>query len=173
MRIEEVARRAGVSKATIYRWWPSKELLALDAVATDSEYSLPSTGSDTGSLRGDLLERMEALSGMSSKRPLGPVVAGLVAQAQSDPGFATVYFERYFAPRREIGRRIFRRAIQRGEIPADTDVDVALDLLYGALAHRKQHRHAPLDDDFVRKAIDVVIGGLQRPRAGSSEPAPR
>jgi AcrR family transcriptional regulator len=163
MSMDEVAARAGVSKATIYRWWPSKEVLALDALAAEWEASVPAERWDTGSLRGDLVPRMRAWLGMLGERPLGRVTAGLVARAQSDPEFAKLYLERFFNPRRDAGRRVFLRAIERGDIPPDADVDLALDLLYGASSHRRMHGHAPVDDRFVHDAIEAVIAGLQHP----------
>jgi hypothetical protein len=63
-------------------------------------------------------------------------------------------------PRRDQARPIFARAIERGEIPADGRVDVALDLLYGALYHRLLQGHAPLNDGFVRDVVDLVVAGL-------------
>jgi hypothetical protein len=65
-------------------------------------------------------------------------------------------------PRRQQAREIFRRAIGRGEIPADTKVEVALDLLYGPLYHRLLHGHAPLNDRFVREVVDMVLDGVRR-----------
>jgi AcrR family transcriptional regulator len=168
MSMDEVASRAGVSKTTIYRWWPSKEVLALDALAAEWEASVPAERWDTGSLRGDLVLRMRAWLGMLGERPLGRVIAGLVARAQSDPEFAKLYLERFFNPRREAGRRVFLRAIERGDIAPDADVDLALDLLYGASSHRRMHGHAPVDERFVHDAIEAVIGGLERPGSARS-----
>jgi hypothetical protein len=74
--------------------------------------------------------------------------------------FAAEYRERFVEPRRQQAREIFRRAIERGEIPADTKVEVALDLLYGPLYHRLLHGHAPLNDRFVRDVVDTVLDGI-------------
>ena len=68
-------------------------------------------------------------------------------------------------PRREQGRAIFRRAIERGEIPANTKIEVALDLLYGPMYHRLLHGHAPLNDRFVRDVADTVLDGIRPGRA--------
>ena len=76
--------------------------------------------------------------------------------------FAAEYRQRFVEPRREQARDIFRRAIERGEIPADTKVEVALDLLYGPLYHRLLHGHAPLNDRFVREVVDMVLDGVRR-----------
>jgi len=139
--MDAVAERAGVSKATIYRWWPTKETLALDALYTEWAAARPHPR-DTGSLRGDLLSMLRPWARLAGSRPYGRVVAALLTEAQTDPVFAAEYRQRFVEPRREQAREIFRRAIERGEIPADTEVEVALDLLYGPLYHRLLHGHA-------------------------------
>ena len=159
--MDAVAERAGVSKATIYRWWPTKETLALDALYTEWAAARPHPR-DTGSLRGDLLSLLRPWARLAGSRPYGRVVAALLTEAQTDPAFATEYRERFVEPRRQQAREIFRRAIERGEIPADTKVEVALDLLYGPLYHRLLHGHAPLNDRFVREVIDMVLDGVRR-----------
>ena len=159
--MDAVAERAGVSKATIYRWWPTKETLALDALYTEWASARPHPR-DTGSLRGDLLSLLRPWARLAGSRPYGRVVAALLTEAQTDPVFAAEYRERFVEPRRQQAREIFRRAIERGEIPPDTKVEVALDLLYGPMYHRLLHGHAPLNDRFVREVIDMVLDGVRR-----------
>jgi AcrR family transcriptional regulator len=163
--MDAVAERAGVSKATIYRWWPTKETLALDALYTEWATASPHAR-DTGSLRGDLLAMLRPWGRLAGSRPYGRVVAALLTEAQTDPVFAAEYRQRFVEPRREQGREILRRAIERGEIPAGTKVEVALDLLYGSMYHRLLHGHAPLSDRFVRDVVDMVLDGI---RLGGSD----
>jgi AcrR family transcriptional regulator len=158
--MDAVAQRAGVSKATIYRWWPTKEALALDVLYTEWATPVPAPR-DTGSLRGDLLSLLRPWARLASSRPYGRVVAALITEAQTDPVFAEEYRHRVLAPRRDQARTVFRRAVERGEIPADTKVDVALDLLYGPLYHRLLHGHAALNDRFVREVVDMALHGIQ------------
>src|SRR5665647_953685 len=158
MSMDDVAKRAGVSKATIYRWWASKELLALDALATEWALPTASPDLDTGSLRGDLLARFH-------------------------PWLAQLYREHFVAPRRDETRMLLLRAIHRSEIGADTNIEVTLDLLYGPIYHRLLHRHGPLNDQFAAQVIDAVIaaiscGGLatgspSTSRAATKRPAAR
>jgi AcrR family transcriptional regulator len=157
--MDAVAQQAGVSKATIYRWWPTKETLALDALYTEWAGARPSPR-DTGSLRGDLLSLLRPWARLASSRPYGRVIAALITEAQTDPVFAAEYRERFVEPRRDQARAIFRRAIERGEIPADTKIEVALDILYGPFYHRLLHGHAPLNERFVRDVIDTALGGI-------------
>jgi hypothetical protein len=90
-------------------------------------------------------------------------VAALITEARTDPQFAEQYRARFVEPRREPARALFRRAIERGEIPPDTDVELALDLLYGPIYHRLLHGHAPLSDRFVEAVVDPALAGLAAP----------
>jgi AcrR family transcriptional regulator len=157
--MDAVAERAGVSKATIYRWWPTKETLALDALHHEWAAAVP-RARETGSLRGDLLSLLRPWVGLVRKRPYGRVIAALITEAQTDPAFAEQYRTRFVEPRRAQARPVLLRAIERGELPATTDVEVALDLLYGPLYHRLLHGHAPLDERFLRSLVDTVLAGL-------------
>ena len=163
--MDAVAEQAGVSKATIYRWWPTKETLALDALYHEWAAARPAAR-ETGSLRGDLLSLLRPWVRLVGKRPYGRVIAALVAEAQSDPAFAEQYRERFVEPRRDQARPILQRAIERGELPATTDVELALDLLYGPLYHRLLHGHAPLNERFLRDVVDTVLAGLRATARG-------
>ena len=158
--MDTVAERAGVSKATIYRWWPTKETLALDALYTEWAPAHPAPR-DTGSLRGDLLALLRPWARLVSNGPYARVLGALITQAQTDPAFAADYRQRLIEPRRDQARAVFQRAIQRGEIPANTKIEVALDLLYGPLYHRLLHGHAPLTDRFTQDVVDMALAGIQ------------
>jgi AcrR family transcriptional regulator len=157
--MDAVAERAGVSKATIYRWWPAKETLALDALYHQWEAVRPHPR-QTGSLRGDLLSLVRPWVRVISQRPYARVVAALLTKAQTDPVFAEQFREHVIQPRRDHARAIFQRAIERGEITADTNLEVATDLLYGPFYLRLLQGHGPLDDRFTRDVLDLLIAGL-------------
>jgi AcrR family transcriptional regulator len=160
MSMDDVAERAGVSKATIYRWWASKELLALDALSTEWATPTSTKQRDTGSLRGDLLAQLRPWVRQLNERPFGRVIAGLIAEAQTDPGFAKLYREHFIQPRRDATRPLLLRAIARGEIGPDTDLELSLDLFYGPIYHRLLHGHAPLNDRFTQQVVDAVIKAI-------------
>jgi AcrR family transcriptional regulator len=157
--MDAVAERAGVSKATIYRWWPTKETLALDALYHEWDTGAGAPA-DTGSLRSDLLALLRPWIRQLRTRPYGRVLAALITEARTDPEFAKEYTAHFVELRRDPARIVFRRAIDRGEIPANTDVDLALDLIYGPVYHRLLHDHARLSDRFVQDIVDAVIRGL-------------
>ena len=158
--MDAVAERAGVSKATIYRWWPTKETLALDALYTEWAGFQPDPR-DTGSLRGDLLALLRPWARAVRSRPYARVIAALLTEVHTDPAFAAEYRQRVVQPRREQARTVFHRAIERGDIDPHTNVEVAIDLLYGPLYHRLLHGHAPLNDRFVKDVVDMALRGIQ------------
>jgi AcrR family transcriptional regulator len=164
--MDAVADRAGVSKATIYRWWGSKELLALDAVYAEWETAAPAPR-QTGALRAEMLALVRPWARLASAGPSARILAALVAVAKEDPEFGRTYRARFVEPRRAHAREVFSRAIARGEIPTDTDVEVAIDMLWGPLYHRLFHGHAPLSDGFVRRSVDTVLAGIL-PREGTA-----
>jgi AcrR family transcriptional regulator len=166
MSIEEVAARAGVGKTTIYRRWPSKGLLALDAFVASfrEEQPLP----DSGTLRGDLLAALHAWVRAVTQTPMGSMLTGLIAEAQHDPSLHAAWRERVLEPLRTQHRIMLDRAIARGEIPATVDREVVLDLFFGAAQHRLLLGHLPLTDDFIREVVDVILDGI-RTRLGRAE----
>jgi len=161
MSIEEVAARAGVGKATIYRRWSSKGLLALDAFVTSFQEQQPLP--DTGTLRGDLIAALTAWVRAVTQTSMGSMLAGLVAEAQHDEELRAGWRDRVLEPLRTQHRIMLDRAIARGEIPATVDQEVVLDLFFGAAQLRLLLGHLPLSDDFIREVVDVILDGI-RPR---------
>jgi AcrR family transcriptional regulator len=157
--MDAVAEKACVSKATIYRWWPSKETLALDALYTEWT-TTSSAPHDTGTLRGDLLALLRPWAHVVGRQPHARIIAALLSEAQNDPAFAEEYRHRVVEPRRELAKAVFLRAIDRAEIAPDTNLEVALDLIYGPIYHRLLHGHADLTDRFVQDVVDMVLTGV-------------
>src|SRR5579875_2379033 len=161
MSIEEVAARAGVGKATIYRRWSSKRALALDAFVEEFRQQQPLP--DTGTLRGDLVAALRAWVRAVTRSRAGQIMAGLIAGAQHDEELSAGWRERVLEPQRRQHRIMFDRAIARGEIAATTDKEAVLDLLFGSAEHRLLLGHLPLSDAFVRYVVDVIVTGVLLP----------
>jgi AcrR family transcriptional regulator len=157
--VEAIAARAGVSKVTIYRWWPNKDAVVMDAFLAATAASIPFP--DTGSIRADLTQQVGRMVELYAGK-MGRTLAGLIAESQSDPALAEAYRTRWFAARRAEAIEVLERGVRRGELRPDLDLDVAADLLYGPIYHRLLSGHAPLDDDFAEKLVDTALRGLQR-----------
>jgi AcrR family transcriptional regulator len=158
MSMGAVAERAGVSKATIYRWWSSKEMLALEALLdwTAADQGDP----DTGSLREDLLAQVLPWVREIRERPFGRVLAALVAEAHADEELAVAYRALFVEQRRMPLRTAFERAIARGELGSELDVEAAIDLVYGPVYHRILHGHAPVTESFATLVVDLALEGI-------------
>jgi len=166
MSIEEVASWAGVGKATIYRRWTSRGTLALDAFLAEFQGQQPLP--DTGSLHDDLLAALRNWIRSVTRTSAGPILAGLIAEAQLDPEVATAWRERVVEQLRAQHKIMLDRAAARGEISATTDYDVVLDLMFGAAYHRLLHGHRPLTDQFARRVVDLITAGLHQVRGSDS-----
>jgi AcrR family transcriptional regulator len=131
--IEAIAARAGVSKKTIYRWWPSKGAVMLEAL--DEVATTVAEHPDTGDLAADIESQLTAVIGLLT--PTGTSVAvGLIAEAFHDESLARDLRERLIRPRIEQFEDRLRKAQRDGQFPADADLDVALNLVYGPIYHR-------------------------------------
>jgi AcrR family transcriptional regulator len=157
--MDSVADLAGVSKATIYRWWDSKELLALDALYAHWDVAVPEPR-HTGSLRAEMLALVRPWVRLASAGPSARIVIALLTKANSDAEFGRAYRSRFLEPRRDRARAMFVRAIGRGEIPAGTDVEVALDLIWGPLYHRLVQGHGPLNERVATRVVDMALDGI-------------
>jgi len=166
MTIEEVAARAGVGKASIYRRWSTKGSLALDAFLVDYLAQQPVV--DTGVLEDDLREGLTYWSAAVVGTAMGRALVGIIAEAQNDEVLAQDWIERVMSPARERYRVMLDRAIERGEVPRGSDVDVIMDLLYGAAYHRLLQRHLAIDAEFIERVARLVAQGA---KSGAAVPS--
>lgn len=158
LSIEAIAADANVSKATVYRWWPSKAALVADAFAESSidELQFP----DTGSVRTDMnLQMRRLIRVFRSER--GKVVAALLAGGQSDPELIEAFRERFLWPRRRQAYKTLQRGIDRGELPASSDLNLILDSLYGPIYMRFLIRHDELSDEFADQLCTLILHGCE------------
>ncbi len=162
LTMEEVATRAGASKATVYRWWSSKGTLAFDAFVARFLEGQPLP--DTGSLHSDLLAALRGWIRAVKGTATGRILAGLIAEVQRDPGLADEWRRRFVDVVRSQHRVMLERAIERGEMAADCDIEIVLDLLYGSAYHRLLQSHLPLTERFARGVVDIIVAGLEPDR---------
>ena len=156
--IDKVASRSGASKMTLYKWWPSKGALALDGYfkSVEPELVFP----DTGDIRTDLRAQLHAFVQLIGDSPVGPAIAELIGQAQTDPELKTAYLQRYSSPRRVFAVEAMERAKQRGQLRADLDPETIVDQLWGACYHRLLLPDQPLTEEFVDALLDNLFGGI-------------
>jgi len=157
LSIEAIAVDAGVGKTTVYRWWPTKAALVADAfsASADNELQFP----DTGNVRSDMSLQMRRLIRIF-RSDRGKIVAALLAGGQSDEELIEAFRERFLWPRRRQAYQTLQRGIDRGELPADSDLDLILDALYGPIYMRFLIRHAKLDEGFADEICGLVFKGL-------------
>ena len=152
--VDEVARRSGVAKTTIYRHWPSREALVLDAASRISaEQEVP----DSGSLGDDVAAILLNLGHLLGTARWSSVVPSIVDVAERDPEFADVHGEiqrGHAAPLREV----LQRAVARDELPVAADVSGMISALVGPLYYRRWFSREAISDDFVKTIVRNVLG---------------
>ena len=157
MTVDMVATRAKAGKATLYRRWPSKAELVIDAVAcmkrgeTDPD-ALP----DTGTLRGDLVAMIKPRTIGDADRTL-QVMAGVLSMISRDPHLADAVNQAITEPRVAVNRVLLRRAVDRGEIRADADVETIAHIGPSMTAYRALVQRLPIDRDYLIGMIDGVV----------------
>src|SRR5271157_442868 len=156
LTIEAIAAEAGVGKATVYRWWPNKGALVVDAFASSAEQQLHFP--DTGSVYRDMSLQMNQFLGILRTRR-GRIVAALLGAGQSDPDLLQAFRERFLRPRRQEAYKTLRRGIERGELPENLDLDLVLDILYGSIYMRFLIRHGDLSESYVSEVCRLVLDG--------------
>jgi AcrR family transcriptional regulator len=162
MSIEAVARRAGVGKTAVYRRWPSKLHIVIDVVSAIAVQGMPVP--DTGTLRGDV----RALLGMIARALRNPLAAqiipDLLAEAARNPDIARTLEVALRDTQRDVITVVLRNAVQRGELPADTDAELALDLVTGPLYWRLAVIRTPLPKghlDHLAAATTAALTGAR------------
>ena len=161
LTVEGIAQRAGVGKATIYRRWPSKLPLVIEAFG-----QLPGLeDSDSGDLATDLEQMLRSYLRNYHDTPLGAIMPSLAGELPHNPELMEL-----FAPvvkaRRQPLIRALERAVARGEVPADTDLDLAADLIFGPITVRIFFTRTKLGPRSVRPIVEMALHGIcsARPR---------
>ena len=155
--IEKVAARAGVGKATIYRRWPGKEDLLLDAIGA-LQAPLPELAGR--SVREDLLAVLSAMRDAVADPRRAREFALLLGEGAKYPRLMARYVETMLEPRREVLRSVLRRGVASGELRADTDVEVAMFMLTGAVLARGKYDPSSMPPGYVERVVDELLLGL-------------
>ncbi|WP_190819025.1 TetR/AcrR family transcriptional regulator [Saccharopolyspora pogona] len=159
LTIEAIAARAGVGKQTIYRWWPSKGAVVFDSLLVLSERDdgegivLP----DTGDVEADLKTVLRATAAEFADPEFEAPIRALNTEIINDPELAAIYREKMEAPVREAKKERLRSAQHAGQLAADADLDLVLEVLYAPLAQRWLMRSGPLDDAFADALVDATL----------------
>jgi AcrR family transcriptional regulator len=155
--VDEIAAAAGVGKQTLYRWWPSKSSVIMDALI---ELTDPDPADLPESTYEALRLQLRRVAGMFASRN-GELIRELVADSQGNPALAKDFRDRFFAHRRARGAATLEKGIVTGELRPDLDVEDALDVLYGPLWLRLLVGHRPVRQAAADELLDLVWPGLK------------
>jgi AcrR family transcriptional regulator len=174
MSVEAVATRAQVGKATIYRRWPSKKALVVEALSgLNDDVRMP----DTGNTREDLIALLNDFRRVTSASYIGPMTGRIMSAAISNPEFMTIYWENAILPRRKAVAHILARGQARGDLRDDLNIELVLDMLPGTAVYRNLISRHGLDDPQVHSVnaeelVNTIWGGIAADRT-SIQPRPR
>lgn len=154
LSMDDIAARAGVSKNTIYRWWPTKAAVLMDAFtdAFAERMEAPDDGDALTRLRTQFRRVAQLMNTPEARRPF----VALVAAAQHDPELAVALRERFIDTRRAGVRELIAAGIVNGQLRTDLDADILIDLIYGALYYRLLISGAPVDPTYADELIEAV-----------------
>jgi len=159
LSIEAIAARAGVGKQTIYRWWPSKgrvifdSILALSAEADGQEIALP----DTGDIKADLELVMRATVAEFADPGFEGPIRALNTEIINDPELAAQYSDQLARPLDDAKKARLRSAQQAGQLDAEADLDLVLEVLYAPLFQRWLLRTGPLTPEYADALVDITL----------------
>ncbi|GAB3835644.1 TetR/AcrR family transcriptional regulator [Kribbella italica] len=158
LSMEGVAKRAGAGKSALYRRWHTKQEMVLAVLA---ELSVPLADvEDTGSLRDDLRAMIGAVAAWLTEPPFSRILPDLTAEANRTPELAEAVAATIGEPRRALARPTLERAIARGDLPADTDLEMAQDLMAALIYWRLVVRQAPAEPDYLDRVTETVLRAL-------------
>ena len=158
--VESLAAKTGVAKTTIYRRWPNKAAVVMDAFMQRLLWTqFPNTKKATDSIRLQMRSMAKAFRAKD-----GAVVKALIAEAGFDVELANAIRDRWTVPRRKLALAVLQRAVSQGELRSDIDLEATIDLLYAPMYYRLQRGTPPLSDEYIDEIFDQVMEGLRQRR---------
>jgi len=155
---DAIAERAGASKATIYRWWPNKAAVLMEALSEAITQELPFP--DTGNLRDDLrLQLRNFIKLLTGRR--GRVFKAFVAAAQTDLDVSEAFRSVWVQPRRANAKAILER-YRNDDMREGVDLDLVMDCLYGPLYYHVMVRHAPISEEYADALADLIFDAIKK-----------
>nr|WP_156000119.1 TetR/AcrR family transcriptional regulator [Streptomonospora sp. PA3] len=158
LSIEAVARRAGVGKTAIYRRWSSKLQMVLEVVSAAAVKVMPVP--DTGTLSGDIRELLDA-GAQAMRHPLASqIVPDLLAEASRNPDIAETLENALRETQQGVSAVMIKNAVERGDLPADTDAELAFDMVFGPLYWRVAVTRSPVSNDYLDRLAEGATAAL-------------
>lgn len=158
MTIDAIAERANTSKTAIYRRWPKKAAIVMDAFLAAAEPLI--TPPANLPLRETVIAQMTALAKFFQTTRSGRSITGLIAEAQTDTALADAIRENWLLPRRKVASAYFQAAREAGELRDDINTSALIDALYGPLYFRLLLGHDAIDKSFIERIVDMAIMGI-------------
>ena len=162
LSMEAVAARAGVGKHTVYRRWPSKAALFMDAVLSLNPPALEYH--DTGDVEADLRTQVHDAIDLVGRPPFGPLYRALLGEAQHDPDIAAAVNERFIAPQTQRTIARLEAARDQGQIAEEFDLELAMDMWSGPLYYRFLITQEPITHEHADRVLAALLAGM-RPRS--------
>ena len=157
--MEAIATRAQVSKATIYKWWPSRAHVMLESLFSRTRHT--TLVDENAGLADALTSQLASLAVLFRETESGPLMADLVAAGQADPDIRDALDAQWLRPRRQISAGLLRVAMDRGELDPRTDVAAAVDQLFAPVYYRLLMGHEPLHDELAATLVRQLLNGLR------------
>ena len=157
--VDLIAERAGASKATVYRWWPNKASVLIEAFRDAVSPAFPF--SDTGSLSRDIRNQLCRFAKFL-QTGRGKLLAAFVVGAQGDREVAAALRDYWIAPLRKRGTAVLDKYRKRGEFPAGIDLDLVQDMMYGPLYYNLLTGYSPITEKYAEMLTETLLEGLQQ-----------
>jgi AcrR family transcriptional regulator len=163
---QQIAAVAGVSTATLYRWWSTKEAVLLDAFLEAADQHLPFRSEIASPLDRLREHARQGVHFLLSED--GRIMAKLIMAIQDNEDLRRVFLKYFYEPRRNAARQVIRDAIMVGELPQETDVETLIDGIYGPLYFRLFLGHQKLDESFALQAFQLAVTGVRHQLKGET-----